>query len=673
MNKKPDCQELEGRIRTLEDENSRLREQIQALCESEECFRLVTETANEGIVLQSANGEILTWNRGAEKIFGIPAEEVIGRRSSEREWPTIHEDGSRYGIEDHPSTRTLRTGNACINEVMGIYRPSGELRWVSINTNPLFRHDDAEPYAVTISFSDITALKKEKDLSQKYLDVAGVMLVALNEKGKITLANKQTCATLEFEENELLGMNWFEHFLPLEAVEKVDGIFKRLMAGDIEPVEYAENWIRTRTGKEKRIAWRNSVLRAANGKIIGILSSGEDITARNEADALLRESEEKLDALINAVSESVFLIDRNGKVLAANETGALRLGFKRDEIIGLPLNAYTPPDLVGSRMEVIQKAASTGEVVRFSDERDGMIFESTVWPIANAEGQINRLAVVAVDVTRQRAMAASLKIKEFGMESATSAIAIADSDFRLTYVNSAFLNAWGFDEESEVLGVLAYDFWEAPDVAQDIAGALKCDGRWFGELTALRKDGSRFIAQVSANAVLDRRARMIAFMGYFVDITSIKETEKDLREKTQRLQEANTALKVLMDHRDVAKEQLAENVLAGVNTLIRPYLKRIREGGLTSAQETLADVLESHLKELTAPLTTRLSARYAGITPREIEIAGMIREGRTSDEIADCLNISRSAVVFHRQNLRKKLGLKGQKRGLRSHLQEMLH
>ena len=96
----------------------------------------------------------------AERILGLSAEEIRGRTTFDPRWQTIHEDGSAFPGETHPVTVTLRTGRACSNVVMGIRKPGGELTWISINSQPLLRGNEATPYAVVASFSDITERKK---------------------------------------------------------------------------------------------------------------------------------------------------------------------------------------------------------------------------------------------------------------------------------------------------------------------------------------------------------------------------------------------------------------------------------------------------------------------------------------------------------------------------------
>lgn len=417
---------------------------------------------------------------------------------------------------------------------------------------------------------------------------------------------------------------------------------------------------------ESKIQKRTEQLALANRKL------EREVERRQKIETDLRDEEEKLNAMINAIRESAFLIDRKGRVLAANDTGAARLGFSRNDLIGRGLFDYLPSDVAIRRKKVIDQVVREKRSVRYSDRRSGRSFDTTLWPIADPRGDVDRLAVFATDTTKAERLVEDLKLKEAAIDSSMSAIAFADADFRLTFVNRAFLQMWGYSANEEVLGRPITAFWESVDDARRIVARIVETGRWIGELSGRKKDGTIFFSLVSASEVRNRDSEKIGYMGAFVDISQRIWMERDLKEKTRRLEETNTALKVVMEHRDTAGERLAENVRAGINTLILPYLRRIRDKGLAPSQATLAEVMEKNLEELTSSLPVRLSFRHAGITPRELEVAAMIRQGKTSDEIAQALHVSTSAVVFHRQSLRRKLGLRGRRKGLRAHLQEIM-
>jgi PAS domain S-box-containing protein len=128
-------------------------------------------------------------------------------------------------------------------------------------------------------------IRRERDRAQSYLDIADVILLALDLEGRITLINRKGCATLGREESELLGRDWFEACLPPRTHRDLKGFFRALLDGDLTSLE---NPVLTSSGEERMIGWRNSLLRDGEGRVIGTLSSGEDITERKQAESALR-------------------------------------------------------------------------------------------------------------------------------------------------------------------------------------------------------------------------------------------------------------------------------------------------------------------------------------------------------------------------------------------------
>lgn len=149
---------------------------------------------------------------------------------------------------------------------------------------------------------------------------------------------------------------------------------------------------------------------------------------------------------------------------------------------------------------------------------------------------------------------------------------------------------------------------------------------------------------------------------------ALKKREQELGMKSRSLEEANTALKVLLKHREEDKATLEEQVLANVKKLVLPYVGKLKHLKLNENQMAHVEIIETHLKDIVSPFLRNLSSAYLGLTPREIEIASLVKEGKTTKEITHLFNISATAVDFHRKSLRFKFGIKNKKVNLRSYL-----
>lgn len=144
-----------------------------------------------------------------------------------------------------------------------------------------------------------------------------------------------------------------------------------------------------------------------------------------------------------------------------------------------------------------------------------------------------------------------------------------------------------------------------------------------------------------------------------------------LEAQTRRLKEARTAFKVLLRHREQDRAELEDKVLANVKAVVFPYIEMLKQTRLNDRQKAILELIENHLNQIISPFFRTLNAAHAGLTPREIQVADLVKEGRTTKEIAALINVSTRAVEFHRYNIRSKLGLKNTKTNLRSRLLAM--
>ncbi len=146
-------------------------------------------------------------------------------------------------------------------------------------------------------------VRKERDTAQRYLNISGVMFVVINADRKVRLINKKGCEILEYREEDIIGKEWFSSFLPERIRDKTIRVFESLMAGDVDPVEYHENPVLTKSGKEKTIAWHNCVLRDEEGRIRATLGSGEDITKRKQAEEELKKTNQELEKAVDLANQ----------------------------------------------------------------------------------------------------------------------------------------------------------------------------------------------------------------------------------------------------------------------------------------------------------------------------------------------------------------------------------
>ncbi len=186
------------------------------------------------------------------------------------------------------------------------------------------------------------------------------------------------------------------------------------------------------------------------------------------------------------------------------------------------------------------------------------------------------------------------------------------------------------------------------------------------EHRTIRKDGS--VLWVKSFASLLDFNNKPAVLATFVDITSLKKTEELLKERTVHLEDANAALKVLLNRMEIDKKELEKKMLENIKELVKPYLENLKKSDLDSRQQMNLEIIESNINDITTPLVRNLSSKFLNFTPMEIQVADLIKQGKSTKEIALFFNLAVSTIKTHRINIRKKVGLNKKKLSLQTYL-----
>ena len=226
---------------------------------------------------------------------------------------------------------------------------------------------------------------------QRYLDVAGGLFVEIDRDGRVALINREGCRLLGRPEGEVVGADWFERFIPPPQRERVRAIHHAFVEGDAEAPERAEHDVLTSGGERRRIAWHNAALRDERGRIVGTLSSGQDLTERHHAASALEASQARARAILETTVDAVITIDARGTIESFNRAATRIFGYEAGEAIGQDVALLMPEPYRAEHDGYLEAYHATGRrrIIGIGREVVGRHKDGTAFPIDLAVSEVD--------------------------------------------------------------------------------------------------------------------------------------------------------------------------------------------------------------------------------------------------------------------------------------------
>ncbi len=388
-------------------------------------------------------------------------------------------------------------------------------------------------------------------------------------------------------------------------------------------------------------------------------------------------------------NDAIVLIDSTGTVLELNEAQEYFFGWSREESIGRSIFeiGVIPAELErithdGIRLSIV------GKVPRFLHEfelnrKDGTrVFVEISTQVLKKSGSPTCLINIIRDITERKRMEHALQDSEEMaralLNATTDAVMLVDREGSIRDLNKAFAHQFRLPRK-ELLGK---KLWAL--IPTELNEIKKTTDQVFRTGKSVRID-KEYRGMATDNIIYPVRdiEKNVSYVAIFSrDISKLKKAEKDLvkhknhleelvKQRTANLEQANIALKVLLKRREEDKTELEEKVMFNIKELVLPYLEEWKDADLNRSHKTLADIVYYNLNEIVAPFAKTLASQYYNFSRTEIRIASLIKQGKTTKEIARQLKTSARTIDTHRYSIRKKLGISLKKINLSTYLQSI--
>jgi len=667
-----------------------------ALRESEERYRsLFKNNHSVMLLIDPESADIVDANPAAVAFYGWSFEALIGKKITDINM--LSDEQVFQEMEKAKSEqRQLFYFKHCL--------ANGEIRDVEVFSGPIKVNDRELLYSI---IHDVSKRKRAeaavRNSEEKYRllvkNIPGIVYKGFKDWFVEFYDNKIEHLTgFNIQEFKSGRMKWTD-LMVTDDIEPAREIFIRALKTD---KSYVRDYrIKTQSNDILWIQERGQIVCDDKGKIENVSGVFFDITETKKALVALQEREATLKSIFRAAPIGIGMVcDR--VVKQANKYMFEMVGYSQEELLGKSARLLYLTDedfeFVGSEKYAQIHKHGIGTLETRLQRKDGKVIDVLLSSAPIDPNDFSKgITFAALNITNRKKAEAALrkseekyrrlyKLMRLMADNIPDLIWAKDIDGRYMFVNQAMCDkmimcgcpdkAIGMTDmviaEQERNAGFEHTFGEICVNSDAVIQERNVACRILEEGFVRDK---YLVLDVHKAPFLDENKEMIGTVGCGRDVTNEKKIEKALKEreielerKNLRLEELNSALKILLEKRDGDKKVLEEKVLMNIKNLITPYVAKLKKTALTDRQDIFLEIIQSNIDDILSPFAHKLSYKYLNFTPTELQVADLVKQGLRTKEIAELLNSSPETVSGHRKSLRKKLNLIDKKSNLRTHL-----
>lgn len=421
----------------------------------------------------------------------------------------------------------------------------------------------------------------------------------------------------------------------------------------------------------------NTTYKELQGKVKK-LSNKVSILEHSKKEA--QETADKYWKMFQHFGAAVVVFDTDGIILTLNNVAAAKIGGDRASFIGKTVHELYP-EKAWAYIDRLRQVYLSGEEHHFEDllQLNGTKtwFRSTLCPAKSNDGMTFAVQGIFLDITESKVAETELKNNEEKyrklFELSNDGIVIHSIEGEVLEANNRMLEIAGyrkgtFDKDS----LEGFNYGKDKGYIKGIFEKLSMENSVHFISDYRRPDG-KIVTVDTRISIVDKEKGLA--QSVVKDITDQNKTkgllharERELKRQTDSLEETNAALKVILAERERDKKVMEESLLSNVKDMVLPYVEKLESSRLNDLQRLYVRMIKNNIGDITNPFLNDLSSKYTKLTPMEIRVARFVKDGKTTKEIAELLSSTIGTIEFHRNNIRKKLGLRNSGTNLRVYL-----